>query len=1162
MGGAVLVYLLVSVSPAAEQDPSGTIIGQVADATHAGIPSAVVRAISAATGKVMETNTDSGGYYSLAFLAAGSYRIEATSPGFKTLVKNSILLQTGDTLSVPLVIEVGDVSENVSVSADKDKLQTSTATRSYKWDAAKLKATPVVARQAYSLVSLTPGVLFTQEQFGTSSFANVHGFTNNSTFVINGGLPATNQFLLNGAPVSLTGRYQYMPTMDSIDEFKVLTNNYDSQFGRTGGGVVSTTLKSGSNAWHGSVFEYFHNAVFDANSTENNSAGLARGKHNTHQFGGAIGGPIRKDKDFLFANYEGFREISAYPIVSDTPTAAIRTGQNFSRYGIQIYDPQTAHSCKAGVDTPAGVSCFGSFIRNPFPGNVIPSSRISAIGQRILSLYPAPNARGVTQNYLALGNTNDSFSDQPVVRWDRVLGDKDRFSMIGAYSNGHEFQSNNGFPPPADTGNHINDTMDQNYIGEWTHVISASTVLDTRLSFGRYTRYFPDSSGAGNLTAAELGILNIPRPPTIQTDNPPSFNLENYSSIIGNTYNWYTQNQWDFQPSIIHSRGKHVLHAGAEVVYAAIGSAGPGRANGEFSFGRAWTDQYTVGPRNGKDGSSVADLLLGTPQIGFIDYNDSSYRTWPYWALYFQDTWRVAPHLTLTMGLRYDVQVPFAERFNRVNAGFDLSAKNPLSDQILAAWTQMKSAYDSSHTGARYPSVPAAIHGGRLFANSDSRRPYQTDWTDFQPRVGVAWNIAAKTVFHAGAGIFYRTAAQMNQSDGFSQRTNYINSLDGGVHPSAGLTGPYSLENPFPSGILASTGSSLGLRTNAGEPIVFDGTQRPIPRTYQYSAGIRRELPGKIVLDASYAGSQTVHDSMPAEYDSVSYSQFVRGASNPDFLNRLLPNPFFGILPSTSDLGSSPQISAYNLLSKYPLFNGVVETTNPWAKYRYDSLQVMAEKRVLDSATTGVFLFLLSYTFSKSMESSHRLNSWNLAEAPVHELSALDKPRVFALSGIWDLPIGWGRRWYNQGGRLSGALLNGWSTDWIATYSSGYPVSQPDAILTCPNYSATGGQTADHWFNNDPDCYEARPQYTLRTNPDRFTHIRNPAAPQLHASIEKTFWMTDKYSLQFRGEVFNLTNTSILGPPTTDFKDPRFGQLPVAQGNYPRYIQIAAKLIF
>ena len=609
-------------------------------------------------------------------------------------------------------------------------------------------------------------------------------------------------------------------------------------------------------------------------------------------------------------------------------------------------------------------------------------------------------------------------------------------------------------------------------------------------------------------------------------------------------------------------RGKHLLHFGGEFVYAALGAAGPGRANGEFAFTRQWTQQYANRSRGVLDGSGVADLLLGLPYTGYIDYNDNYYRTWPYFAFYLQDTWKVSSRFTLNLGLRYDVQIPFVERFNRGNQGFDLTSKNPLSDRILANWNAIKKTFDAANPGFAYPSPPAAINGGRTFTSSQNRRPYDTDWTDLQPRIGLAWSFAPKTVLRAGAGIFYRTATQLNSTDGFSQRTSYIRSLDGGITPSAGLSGSYSLQNPFPNGIISPTGSTLGLLTNIGDTITYDSRSRPIPRTYEYSAGFQRELPWKMVADVSYAGSITVHDSLPVQKDAVSASDFAVGQANPYYLNRNLPNPFYGILPANSDLGSASSTTAYNLLRPYPAFNGITVTNNAWARYRYDSLQLQVEKRVLDSESTGVLSFVFAYTFSKSFEQSHRLNDWDLAEKPIHELSNIDKPQNIAFAGTWELPIGWGRRWFNGVPRLAGAFVNGWTADWILTYLSGYPVDKPDAVFSCGSYLAPGGQTAGQWFNNDPRCYQTRALYTLRYTEDRFSNIRTPAAPQLNASVEKTFWLGEHNQLQFRGEAYNLSNTPIFPGPVTNYKDPRFGQLPLQQSNFPRYVQIAAKLIW
>jgi hypothetical protein len=295
----------------------------------------------------------------------------------------------------------------------------------------------------------------------------------------------------------------------------------------------------------------------------------------------------------------------------------------------------------------------------------------------------------------------------------------------------------------------------------------------------------------------------------------------------------------------------------------------------------------------------------------------------------------------------------------------------------------------------------------------------------------------------------------------------------------------------------------------------------------------------------------------------VSSADFYKGQADPFYLNRSLPDPFAGIFDPATALGSPTQIQAYNLLRPFPLFNGVTINNAPWARYRYDSLQTQLEKRVLDaSSAAGILSFVFSYTYSKSFEASHRLNPWNLSEAPIHELTATDKPQSIAFAGTWDLPLGWGRKFLPNIGPVTAAFVNGWAIDWIATYYSGVPVNKPDAVFTCGSYFAPGGQTAAHWFNNDPSCYQSRALYTLRTTEDRFSNIRTPTAPQINLSVEKTFWLGERWLLQMRGEAYNLSNTPIFGPPETDYHSARFGQLPVQQSNFPRYVQIAMKLIF
>src|SRR5262249_9635468 len=249
------------------------------------------------------------------------------------------------------------------------------------------------------------------------------------------------------------------------------------------------------------------------------------------------------------------------------------------------------------------------------------------------------------------------------------------------------------------------------------------------------------------------------------------------------------------------------------------------------------------------------------------------------------------------LGLRCDVQIPFVERWDRVNSGFDFNAKNPLSDQVLARWAELKARYDAGNNRFSYPDAPAVLLGGKAFVDPGvSRRTYDTDWQNLQPRLGFAWMFASRPVLRTGFGIYHRTATQGNYTDGFSQRTDYFESPDGGITPSSGLTGPYSLEDPFPNGIVSPSGRGLGLLTNVGRAVAFDGSQRPIPRTYQYSFGIQRRGWWKVLLDASYVGSVTTHESMSYEMDYLPWDIFLTGQRVNNFLDRTVPNPFYGIL--------------------------------------------------------------------------------------------------------------------------------------------------------------------------------------------------------------------------------------------------------------------------
>src|SRR5712692_10465829 len=304
-----LAVLSVSLIPA--QDYRATILGQVTDPSGSVVPQATVKATRIDTNQTTEVKTNANGIYTIPFLNPGTYNVEVSAPGFATLKRAGITLLTADKLNLSMKLEIGQITQEVTVIGQQEVMDTATASRGLNFDPLQTQQYPLNGRQTYMLLALTPGVIFTQEAFGATGFSGTRGWDVNSSYMINGGRTGTSQFLLNGAPISdKGGTWQLAPNVEAVQEFKVMTNTYDAQYGRFTGGVVNTTLKSGTNEWHGDVFDYFRNAVLDANSTQNNRVGARKAMHNLHQFGGVAGGPIRKDKDFVLYSLEIFREIT------------------------------------------------------------------------------------------------------------------------------------------------------------------------------------------------------------------------------------------------------------------------------------------------------------------------------------------------------------------------------------------------------------------------------------------------------------------------------------------------------------------------------------------------------------------------------------------------------------------------------------------------------------------------------------------------------------------------------------------------------------------------------------------------------------------------------------------------------------------------------------
>lgn len=1162
------------------QEYRATVVGTVTDTTGAVIPNVQIKATRVGTADIRETQTNNSGFYTLPYLVPSTYDIEYTAKGFQTLKRTSIVLQVNQRLDLSVQLNVGDVNTAVTVDAQQELVQTATASRGLVFDPIKMQEIPLNGRQAYMLMRLSPGVMFTQRTFGEGGFSGTRGWDVNGNFTMNGGRVGTNQFLLDGAPISTNGTFNVAPNVEAVQEMKVMVNTYDSQYGRSGGGHVSTTIKSGTNEWHGTLFEFWRNRVLDANSFQSNRVGAARGFRNQHQFGGTAGGFIRKNKDYIFGSFEGWREVVPFPSVASVPPVAVRNG-DFSNYvipgqtgPINVYDPLTSRQCGTEVTC---ANAGGGYVRDPFPGNRIPQNRMSPIGQRILSYWPTPDAaagQAIGANFTRADNLGRYRYEQPIVKWDHIFGDNDRLNFRWTFQDGSEFRNGNGFVPPAQTGNMPGTVRrDQNYILGYDKTLSATRLLHIQASYNRFQENFPDVSDP-EFTWDQVGIRNIPQVDTFPTRLMPRVVMSGFNDIFGNQYlNESSRQQINFQANMSETRGRHSIKYGFEWAQLLRHNRASGRSSGQLEFNGIWSRQYRNVGQGPRDGSSIADLLLGHQSGGFIAFNDTFLRREPYIAGFFQDDWKVNDKLTLNLGVRYDIQFPLIEIHNRLLNGFDFESVQPTSDAILNQWRTNAAA-----AGATFPAVPSAIRGGPLFAGvrGSPRQVYAFDFTNIQPRLGFAWQPIKDTVIRGGYGIFYRTVTQNNLATGFSLNTNFINSLDGDRTPSGRLTGAYSLENPFPDGVVRPVGSSLGIQTNFGGGLGFDDRNRPLPPTHQASFTIERQLPWSSVIEVSYVFSKTLKETITTQVGDMS-RQFYDDAQNPSrvtFYQQTVANPFFGILPRTVGYGASPQISRRELLRRLPGWQGIQNFINPWGQTWYNGLQVRYEKRAFgERSKVGALTYVLSYTWSKNME--RRLLDEHTFEwrSMFNQVVDFDRTHNLTFAGVWDLPIGRGRQFLNGMPKAGEFILGGWTTNMNFIYQTGVPIGAWRGWEYNENACGAPTQinTESSWFYNlagrsgQPafnTCWRQLRPFEYVVLPNRFHSIRQPTAPQFDFMISKKFQIREKLSLEFRGEAFNATNTPIRGDilNTDNPSNANFGIVAPRQINFPRNVQLGARI--
>lgn len=1183
---AALVLLTGLSLPA--QEFRGTITGQVTDPSGANIKGAKISAVNKASGQTYPATTTDKGLYFIPYVLPGTYTVTATNQGFKTQVQDNVALQAGKSVGLNFQLVIGTETQTVEVSGAPPEIETANGSGGTVLTQQQIENLPLNGRQIYTLIGTTPGSQFLQTQFGAQGYSGTRGWDVSNNYTLGGGVSGYQQFTLDGTNVTLQahgsqGTWQLAPNPDALQEVNVMTTTYDARYGRTGGGTVNMVTKAGTNQYHGTAYEFLENGFLNANNFENNLNGIPRQNVHQHQFGGTFGGPVKKDKIFFFGSYEQYWQNIPFTTVTSVPPAYLRSNGgpvNFTQSGYTVYDPLTT-VCNSPGGT-IGNCPNNNYSRTAFPNDTIPADRINPIGAAVLNLYPLPNtgSGGLQNNFTA--NVPDQYRYwQPMARVDYDTSEKTRWYSMFAFQHGTEFRNSSGFPSPAENGNINQIRQDLVATQDMTHIFSPTLLGDFKLSFSRFIQVGPNGDLSSNVTPESIG-LNMPNVPTTTRNLLPQFNQDQYyPQVVGNSIGTDVYTTTTFDNDWTKTLANHTLHFGGEISEFQYGNPqSVGNANGAFRFGTQNT-QYNPLQRNVNglnDGFIAGDMLLGYPASGNVDYNDTTFQGFPFYAIYLQDDWKVSKHLTINIGMRYDLQRGLRDRYNRLNRGMCFDCVNPITNDPAYQANLVKDGPALRAAGID-PASLATVYGGFTFpgVNGNTRNAYDTDYSNIEPRIGFAYAFGPKTVIRGGYGIFYTVGLEGGSSIGFNISTPYINSINGGVTP----TNSFASGNPYPNGVQTPPGNSLGLLTALGNGASIDFPGRRIPRSQQFSLGFQRELPGKIVLDARYVGNYT--DRLRVfvwDNGTLTLDQLNAGVANPTLFNQQVPNPYYGVpsIPVSSTCGSNPTISRVKLITPLSQYCDLIGQYNdPLGRQAYNGLEVKLNKRY----SSGLD-FQLSYTYSKTMGATGYQNGWPYQDANLkYEIAGSDRTHVFTVNGNWQLPVGKGSRFLSTAHGVTGALINGWSANFIVSAQSGTPVGlNTGYYYNCNHpYTPDGGPTLNNYLYNDYSsgsslgCYSSRPQYSNAVLPDRISELRNPSIVNLDFAVHKVFSLSEKYKLEFRGEAFNLTNTVLFPGPDTNPGDgaPKvqsngtytgYGTVNLYQQNFPRVVQIALKFLF
>ena len=1136
---------------------TGSISGLVTDATGAVVSGAAITVTDVEKNANFRTTSNATGFYVVSQLPPSNYRVTSEMQGFRRFVVDHLPLTTQQRATLDIVMEVGSVNEQVQVTAEAQLLESATAALSGLVENKRILDLPLNGRNVFSLAALVPGVFFVRQTSGVAD-----SFTANR-FIVNGGQESTSDIVLDGVTATVSHNItnipavSAIPSVEGIQEFRIQTNAFAAEYGRSGGGLVTLVTKSGTNTIHGSLFEFLRNSKLDANNFFANRAGRPLASFKRNQFGGSVGGPISipkvyngKDKTFFFALYEGQR-ISAASIAQHTvPTALERAGDFSQTLGADgqmrvVFDPFTTRPDPARP---------GRFLRDAFSGNRIPQSMISPVAAKSQEYYPLPNAPGLPftrQNNLVLQDAYPQPQDRIEFKIDHNFNDRrrvfGRYTFMDSVYSKPNFWKNVADPGCCDP---MNQRL-QNLAMDYTEMLGTTMVLNVRYGMGRVSgNRVPWSSTFSRENGFKVTTLGLPASIDQISDHQvfPTITIQDMTQLGPNGGDIYFMGDTSHSMIVNLSRvqGRHSMKYGIDARFNYVNYGQLGTPSGNFAFNRDRTQGPDPRTPTAVGGVGYAGYLLGfgtgniTHQIRPANFNK-------YFAFYVQDDFKVNSKLTLNLGWRWDFEGGVTERFDRIT-GIDPYAKNPLADQLKLD-----------------------LKGIALFAGDSlgRRQVRPTVLSQLNPRFGIAYQLNDKTVIRSGYGIFFGLpsyAASSGYTGGaFGGGTNWISTVDdNGITPST----PWS--NPFPSGYTLPPGRSAGPNASLGQSLSggWEPSLRPM-YNQQWNFTIQRSLPGNAVFEVAYAGNKGTRLSQTYQFNQLNPSYLALG----DQLLQQVANPFYGIISPGFALGAAT-VQRGNLLRPYPQYSGVSATNAGYANSNYHALQARYEKRF----SLGLS-FLASYTFSKTITDAAD-GLWNRADlvrsyycrACERAVSSYDQPHRMVLNSTYELPFGKGKPLGSQWNKAVNAIAGNWQVNGIVTLSQGLPLFNfgvanntcfcfggtqvPDTTGASPRIS---NPTIDKWFNTD--AFRQPATYTFGNLGRTVSAVRQSAAHNIDMSIFKSFHPVERLRVEFRAEAFNATNTPIFGLPGTVLSSPTFGVV-TSQENGPRQVQMVLKIVF